>query len=578
MRMKLGEILVSNRILTPDQLDLALKRQFETKQPLGTVLVQMELITEILLLQVLAAQQSVSPWLIDKEPPHPDALALVPIKNCVQYQMLPVQIRGDLLVVAMRNPGDLDALDFARNVSGLRIEPVLADDEKLANLIRRYEQEGLDAMVLGSKLDEALSLVSDVVDRAQHHELEDEDERPVVALVNQILTDAIRMGASDIHIEPRGSAVELRCRLDGELVKVRDIPSSLHQMLTTRVKIMAELDIVESRLPQNGRVSARVDGRTVDLRISTLPNLYGERIVLRILDKNRALVSLDHLGFAAENLALFRELCQKPYGIFLVTGPTGSGKTTSLYAALNELKSVNTNIMTCEDPIEYDIPGLNQSQVNEKVGLNYDTQLKAILRQDPDIVLVGEIRDKETAITTVRAALTGHLVFSTLHTNDAPSALPRLIEMGVEPHFVASSLIGVMSQRLVRKICPDCAETYEPDSFERALLEKTLGRGIGHVTLSRGQGCATCFSTGYRGRTAIHEVMPMTNELRDMMAENVSLKELRHEAAAIGYRTMQQDVLNRVLQHEISMSEALANVYFDTIGIGQQNSQTCQAA
>ncbi|MBL8048818.1 MAG: type II/IV secretion system protein [Chthonomonas sp.] len=566
-RFKLGELLISNRIITQQQLSEALEHQRMTKLPLGATLVSMGFITEDLLLKVLAAQMGVTGWFLDQQPPDIEALKLIPVKTCLQHFMIPLQLRGDLLVVGFKDPQDLEAVEAARTTSGYRIETVLVDEQRLSVILTQLETEGVEGSVIGNKVEEALQLVSDQVVKNTTVELADADERPVVALVNQLLSDAIRMGASDIHLEPREFAVELRCRIDGELSKLRDIPITLQKMLVTRLKIMAELDIVETRVPQNGRLSARIDGRTVDIRLSTLPNLFGERVVLRVLDKTKSLVSLENLGFSGENLGLYRELANKPYGIFLVTGPTGSGKTTSLYAALNEIKSVRNNIMTCEDPIEYNVPGLNQSQVNERVGLTYNAQLKAILRQDPDIILVGEIRDEETAITTVRAAMTGHLVFSTLHTNDAVSALPRLMDMGVEPFIVASSLIGVMSQRLIRKVCPHCLETREPNDQERMIIEAYHGHLPHGAQIAEGRGCGECFSAGVRGRTGIHEILPVTDHLRDMIADNVSARDLRTAAHQIGFKPMQYDVLNRVLNHEVSLSEAMSTIYFDTVGM-----------
>ncbi|MCE9557927.1 MAG: Flp pilus assembly complex ATPase component TadA [Armatimonadetes bacterium] len=566
MRKKLGEILLANRLITASQLEEALTVQKDTKQPLGAILISLGFVSEQLLLQVLAAQQGVGAWHIEKDPPTQDAMAMLPISICAQYQMIPVQVRGDLLLVAMRDPGDLDAIDFARNVTHMRVESVLAEEHKLAAFIERMEREGRESMVIGDKVDLALNSVVDrtMVSKREDVELAEEDTRPVVALVNQILTDAIRMGSSDIHFEPRTSCVELRFRVDGELVKVREIPDELQGMLTTRIKIMADLDIVESRLPQNGRISVKIDGRQVDLRVSTLPNIHGQRIVLRILDKSKALKSLEELGFDAHNLGLYRKLIKKPYGIFLVSGPTGSGKTTSLYAALSEIKSVKTNIMTCEDPVEYDIPGLNQSQINDKVGLTFDVQLKAILRQDPDVVLVGEIRDQQTAETAIRAAMTGHLVLSTLHSNDAASSIPRLLDMGIDPFLVSNSLVGVMGQRLIRKVCPHCAVEVELTDFERKLYHRYMG-AIDLNPVLKATGCAKCFTNGYRGRTGVHEILPIEDDMRELISQSASLDSIREAAKGIGYRSMQQDVLQRVLSHETTMEEAFRTIYFDTL-------------
>ncbi|HCE01337.1 MAG TPA: type II secretion system protein GspE, partial [Armatimonadetes bacterium] len=380
----MGELLLAHRLITQEQLDQALALQRERPGSLGSILVSLGFITEDLLLQALAAQHGVSAWRLERDAPKAAAVAKVPEHICRTYQVLPVEVRGDLLVLAMRNPYDLDAIDAVRNVTGMRVEPVLAQEDRLANAIERTFSARAQANMDGY-VERALEEFKPQDERARKATLTEEDTRPVVGLVNQILIDAIRMGASDIHIEPRADRVDLRYRIDGELHPIRTIPQGLMPMLTTRLKILAELDIVESRLPQDGRISVEVDGREVDLRVSVLPNYHGQRIVLRILDKSVTLKKLDELGFSPQNLRLFRNLIHKPYGMILVTGPTGSGKTTTLYAALREVQKKTNNIMTCEDPVEYDIDGINQSQVFEKVGLTFAMQLRAILRQDPDV-------------------------------------------------------------------------------------------------------------------------------------------------------------------------------------------------
>src|SRR5579862_2187120 len=375
--------------------------------------------TEERLLGATAAQMGVSPWHLGDQPPQPEAIRRVPGNICRTYQLLPVEIRADLLVVAMRNPLDLDAIDLVRNVASMRIEPVLVDGDRLMRSI----DDVYGATVREPDFDDLIENAAGARTNKPRHigqavQKMDSDSRPIVNLVNQILTEAIRAGASDVHIEPRHERVDVRYRIDGQMKRVSEIPYNLLPMITTRLKIMAEIDIVEFRVPQDGRVAVLIDGRHVDLRVSVLPNHHGQRIVLRILDQSRSLKSLNDVGFGAADLDMFRTLVSKPYGMFLVTGPTGSGKTTTLYAALAELSQVTNNIMTCEDPIEYDVDGVNQSQVNEKVGLTFARQLRAILRQDPDVILVGEIRDSETAETAMRAAMTGHMVLSTLHCND----------------------------------------------------------------------------------------------------------------------------------------------------------------
>lgn len=539
-RKRLGELLLSLKLLKREQLDQALSMQRETAAPLGSILVSLGYVREDQLLNALAAQDGVAPWRIDELPPSQDALGKVPPHVCRQLQVIPVRLQGDLLVLAMRNPLDLDAIDMVRNLTGQRIEPVLAEEGRLGRAIDRFCHEGTSSGTVDSFVSEALVQfnASATTETAQAL-LTEKDTRPVVGLVNQVLTDAIRMGASDVHIEPRHDRVDIRYRVDGELIKIRDIPLSLHPMFVTRLKIMADMDIVEFRLPLDGRVTAQIDGRSVDLRVSTLPNQHGQRVVLRILDKSRSLKTLDELGFDAECLSSLRSILRRPYGVMLVTGPTGCGKTTTLYAALQELRKVSRNIMTCEDPIEYEIDGVNQSQVNDKVGLNFVTQLRATLRQDPDIILVGEIRDAETAETAIRAALTGHLVLSTLHCNDAPSAVPRLLDMGVDSFLLSSSLIGIMSQRLIRTACPECKGT-----------------------ASSKRPCRTCGESGFRGRTAVAEIMPVQGPVANAIGNRSSLDEIVRAASRLGYKPMQAAAESLIAGGKTTREEAERQVFF----------------
>jgi len=574
-RKRLGELLLAHRLITQEQLDQALALQRERPGSLGSILVSLGFITEDLLLQALAAQHGVSAWRLERDAPKAAAVAKVPEHICRTYQVLPVEVRGDLLVLAMRNPYDLDAIDAVRNVTGMRVEPVLAQEDRLANAIERTFSARAQANMDGY-VERALEEFKPQDERTRKATLTEEDTRPVVGLVNQILIDAIRMGASDIHIEPRADRVDLRYRIDGELHPIRTIPQGLLPMLTTRLKILAELDIVESRLPQDGRISVEVDGREVDLRVSVLPNYHGQRIVLRILDKSVTLKKLDELGFSPQNLRLFRNLIHKPYGMILVTGPTGSGKTTTLYAALREVQKKTNNIMTCEDPVEYDIDGINQSQVFEKVGLTFAMQLRAILRQDPDVVLVGEIRDRETAETAIRASLTGHLVLSTLHCNDAPSAIPRLLDMGINPYLLSTSLIGVMAQRLLRTLCPACRKP-DDDGEDRALLEAVLGHN--HLpTIYRAQGCPQCVNTGFKGRVAVHEILPVTPEVGSLIASHAPIEAIKRAGARYGYEPLQVDAIRKVIDGKTTLAEAQRLVFFETLPAQSQGPELRLAA
>jgi type IV pilus assembly protein PilB len=555
--MKLGELLVSNRLLTKEQLEQALEIQRNHFQPLGQILVQEGFITEDRLLQACAAQKGVSAWLLHRNPPSMDAVKLVPGNLCRSHQLMPVKVIGDRLVLAMRDPNDIDALDMVRNVCRKRVEPVLVSEERLLQAIDQYYGA---PVVSSAPATEALGEFN-VDDSAEQAQLTEAELRPVVGLVNQILLEAINLNVSDIHLEPRKDRVEIRYRVDGQLQKVYNLPSKLQAALTARIKIIAAMDIVEYRIPQDGRIAVTTEGRTVDFRVSCLPGYHGQRIVMRVLDKSMTLRKLSELGLSDRNKVLLENMIRQPYGMSLVTGPTGSGKTTTLYAAINLLKDISNNIMTCEDPVEYDIDGINQSQINEKVGLTFAVQLRAILRQDPDIILVGEIRDRETAETGIRAALTGHLVLSTLHSNDAPSAIPRLLDMGIEPFLLSTSLNGVMSQRLVRILCPECKEQYEPSNEERDLLEPMFDRAV--TSLHRARGCKACGDGGFKGRMGVHEILPTPHPLQRAIAASEPLDAIRELAYEFNYRPLQYDAAERVLAGTTSLAEARRLVAFD---------------
>jgi type IV pilus assembly protein PilB len=564
-RMKLGELLVSNRLLTKQQLEDALEIQRNHFQPLGQILVQQGFITEDRLLQACAAQKGVSAWLLHRDPPTPEAIKLVPGNLCRSHQLIPVKIIGERLILAMRDPNDIDALDMVRNVCRMRVEPVLVSEERLLQAI---DQCYKPAAAPGAPVEDTMNrLVTEALgeynidDSNEQAQLTEAELRPVVGLINQILLEAIKLNVSDIHIEPRKDRVEVRYRVDGQLQKVYNLPSKLQAALIARIKIIGAMDIVEFRIPQDGRIGVNVDGRTVDFRVSILPSYHGQRIVMRVLDKSMTLRKMSDLGLSERNLILLDNMIHQPYGMSLVTGPTGSGKTTTLYAAINLLKDNANNIMTCEDPVEYDIDGINQSQINEKVGLTFGAQLRAILRQDPDIILVGEIRDRETAETGIRAALTGHLVLSTLHSNDAPSAIPRLLDMGIEPFLLSTSLNGVMSQRLVRILCPDCKEQYDPSQEERDMLEPMFDRSVD--SLFRARGCKTCGNAGFKGRMGIHEILPTPHAIQRAIAAAEPLDAIRELAYEFNYRPLQYDAGERVLDGITSLAEVRRLIAFD---------------
>lgn len=563
---RIGDLLVDYRLITEDQLKLALDLQRRRPAPIGKLLVELGFISSRTLLSTLAAQYGVRPWYLEDQPPTVAAMRAVPSSLCKSLAIVPVALHSDLLLLAMHNPSDIEAIESVRRVTNLRVEPVYADpdllDDVLSRIVGPSANNDMDKFVDAALEHFESSRVDDKRD-----DLTEEETRPVVGLVNNLLAEAIRMGASDVHIEPRQGRVDVRYRVDGMMKKVGEIPGSLLPMLTTRLKIMAELDIVEYRVPQDGRVQATVDGREIDMRVSVLPNHYGQRIVLRILDKKRSLKSLPEIGFEGRNLSLFREMIKKPYGMFLVTGPTGSGKTTTLYAALKEVKAEHNNVMTCEDPIEYDLDGVNQSQVNEKVGLTFARQLRAILRQDPDVVLVGEIRDNETAETAMRAAMTGHLVLSTLHTNDALGAIPRLSDMGIDPALLSTSLLGVMSQRLVRTLCPHCKRRGRVKDGEKGLFEAF---GINVDALYTSTGCKECSGTGFKGRRAVMELVSVNPEISEAIANREPVERLRQRAVSHGFISLQHDVLNVVASGATSLAEAQRVVLLDTeIGIAE---------
>lgn len=563
----LGEILLDQRLIMPEDLESCLQEQRATRAPLGSVVVRRGLLSTEKMLQVLAAQKGVSPWFLHKDPPSDEALAALPPELCQRYQALPVAVRNKTLVVAMRNPSDIDAIDALRNITEMRIEPALADEGALARAIEALLTRGLIPQSDASrKADGFVDLaMSELAKRGKVRGSADApmtevETRPVVGLINEIIANAVRMRATDIHIEPREDRVDVRYRIDGQLAHAMQIPFDLMAMVVARIKIMAEVDVVEYRLPQDGRMQFTLDGRALDLRLSVLPNHHGQRIVLRILDRNVGLRSLDELAFSERNLDLFRRMIERPYGLVLVTGPTGSGKTTTLYSALSELRKVTTNIMTCEDPVEYAIDGINQSQVREKIGLTFAAQLRAILRQDPDVVLVGEIRDQETAETAIRASLTGHLVLSTLHCNDAASAVPRLLDMGVDPFMLSTSLVGVVAQRLLRTLCFNCREERKPDVATEMAMHFFGLDEESRVWMPKG--CPQC-QDGFKGRMAVHEVLPVSSEVAPLIAGRASTAEICEVARRYGYRTMQEDAIDRVHAGLTSFVEAKRLIAFD---------------
>ncbi|MDW8291239.1 MAG: ATPase, T2SS/T4P/T4SS family [Armatimonadota bacterium] len=554
-RRKLGEILIDLGHIDHAQLEEALQEQARSGGLIGEVLLRLGYINADQLAEAQAEQYDVDYEKVTPESVQPEAINKIPPVMARSMRVLPLRIEGERLVVAMENPLDVDAIEVLRRHSGMYIKVVYTAPENLRQALDFHYSES----AFGSaSLDEVISEVSTLHESSEEN-LEDlrraVEDAPVVRIVNLLLAEAIHGRASDIHLEPRRTHMEVRYRIDGELQHVRNIPRNLMAACISRIKVMADMDIAERRVPQDGRITMRIEGRQVDLRVSTLPIQYGERVVMRVLDRERSIRRLDELGFSTKNLMTFRWLLQRPNGIILVTGPTGSGKTTTLYAALRDIQSVTRNIITCEDPIEYELEGINQSNVNEKAGLTFALQLRAILRQDPDVVLVGEIRDQETAEIACRAAMTGHLVLSTLHTNDAVSAIPRLIDMGVEPFLISSALAGVVAQRLVRVICPHCKREYEPTLAEIQIIGRPVER------LYRGTGCPACGGRGYLGRVSVHEILVVNDEIRALTLQHAPSSQILEVALRNGMIPMSQDGIEKAIQGITTLDEVTAKTF-----------------
>jgi type IV pilus assembly protein PilB len=551
-RQPLGEMLLTEGLITQAQLDAALKAQAERGLPIGQLLVEDGAVTEAVLMGALARQLGLEFVDLAEYPIDRGAVALLPEAMARRLLALPVTWVEDRLVVAMADPGNVLAVDDMRAVTGAEITIVVTTRTQLSEAIDRFHR-------LDSEVDEVAQIAAEELGDDDDEAITREavEDAPIVKFVNLLIAQACSDRASDIHVEPTESDLRIRFRVDGVLHEVMHSPRSIQGGVISRLKVMAEINIAERRIPQDGRISLNVAGKPVDLRVATLPTVYGEKVVMRILDKAQAQLSLPDLGFHPAVLPRFEACFRKPYGTILVTGPTGSGKSTTLYATLNVLNSPDKNVITVEDPVEYRLPGVNQVQVNPKAGLTFASALRSILRSDPDIVLVGEIRDRETATIAVEASLTGHLVLSTLHTNDAASTPMRLVEMGVEPFLVVSALDCVVAQRLARKLCDRCREEYEPTHAEltEAGWPAALLKAEGPPMLYRAVGCAACSRTGYRGRLAVHEVMVMSEEIRRMVVERYSSEDIQKTALSQGMLTLREDGLVKVAQGKTTLEE-----------------------
>ena len=584
MSAKLGEILVRENLISPQHLREALDYQREHGGRLGFNLVKLGLISDDMITAVLSRQYGIPSVNLDLFKIDPAVLSLIPQEVAQKHSVLPLSRVGATLTLAMVDPTNVFAMDDVKFMTGLNVEPVVVAEGSVQQAIALYYGSSREIELASVTVDEALpkngskdsngngaitkddlvSLDSLDFDHGQTEDvevLEDNEEidlstlsrmsedAPVVRLVNVLLVDSLRRGASDIHVEPYEKELRIRFRIDGVLYDVMHPPLKMRDALISRIKIMSKLDISEKRLPQDGRIKIKVKvdsrSRELDFRVSTLPTLFGEKVVLRLLDKQNLMLDMTKLGFEPESLTKFKRNISKPYGMVLVTGPTGSGKTNTLYSALQSLNTVETNIMTAEDPVEFNLPGINQVQMKEQIGLNFAAALRSFLRQDPNIVLVGEIRDFETAEIAIKAALTGHLVLSTLHTNDAPSTISRLMNMGIEPFLVATSVNLIQAQRLIRRVCKDCKQEHPMPA--EALIE--VGFTIEEAkTLKtyKGKGCATCNNTGYKGRIGLYEVMEITDELRELILIGASALELRKKAVDDGMITLRESGLHKI--------------------------------
>jgi len=569
MSERLGDLLVKAGKITPQNLKDALTKQSSEGGRLGSNLVSMGLINEPELVEFLSQHFGVSAINLEKIEVDEAVVKIIPADIARKYTIMPVSKAGAKVTIAMLDPTNVFAMDDIKFMTGYNVEPVVASETAIRLAIDKYygSTHALELKKVMEDLDEDmtggddLEVLDDEPEEFDIDALEEEsDEAPVVRLVNIILTDAIKRAASDIHIEPYEKKYRCRYRIDGLLYEVMHPPLRLREAITSRIKIMAKLDIAEKRLPQDGRIKIKTKvgdkNKELDYRVSVLPTIFGEKIVLRLLDKDNLMLDMTKLGFEAESLAKFQEAIARPYGMALVTGPTGSGKTNTLYSALSNVNTPETNIMTAEDPVEFNLPGINQVQMKESIGLNFAAALRSFLRQDPNIVLVGEIRDFETAEVAIKAALTGHLVLSTLHTNDAPSTINRLMNMGIEPFLVATSVHIVVAQRLVRRICQFCKEPVDTAPAALTAIGFTE-RDARSTKLFKGRGCEQCNDTGYKGRVGLYEVMEVGDELRELVLSGASALELREKAIENGMISLRGSGLRKIKDGITSIEEVI---------------------
>lgn len=552
---KLGEILIEQGKISREQLEKALKEQTNSKldqKKIGNCLIDLGYITEEDAVKALGLQFNLPVMHIKGLRIKPGVLDLIPENLAKKFNIIPLFKIEKELTLALSDPTDLHLLDIVSSETRCTVIPVLAPYSEISKTIEKHYSQKIETQISVSKEESETAGIS----RSEIEQLRKAGgELPIVKTVDRILVEAVENSVSDIHIEPRGEKLNIRFRIDGILQEFTTYPGKMHPGIVSRIKILSCLDISEKQKPQDGRVQIKIDNKEIDIRVSTLPTSYGEKVVMRLLHRESVSVKIDVLGFSENNLNSFYKFIREPYGIILVTGPTGSGKTTTLYAALNEINSIEKNIITVEDPVEYQLPIINQVQVNIKKNLTFANILRSILRQDPDVIMIGEIRDPETAAIAAESALTGHLVFSTLHTNDAPSSIIRLMDMGVAPFLLAPSLLGIIAQRLARKICVHCKEKYIPSKEEMGSVG--LYTPIKELVFYRGAGCDNCGNTGYKGRMGIHEILVVDEDIKELITKNESVSMIRQKAVQKGFKDMRFDGLKKVISGMISIEELL---------------------
>jgi type IV pilus assembly protein PilB len=554
-RKKLGEIVVTQGRMTPEQLTEYLRIQKETGQRMGQILIESEILTEEELTNLLAEQLGIPYICLRKGLVDPRIVRVLPKEKALLFQVIPLFRVYNMLTLAIGDPYALFVFDEVSKITGMKVQPVICRVDDILGAIKQYYQADVDIDEMVGGIDETpIDIVQTPIEKEITELAEMAEGSPVINLINKILLKSIRDEASDIHIEPHPGKCRVRIRIDGILYELLSPYSEMHPALVSRLKIMANLDIAERRLPQDGRIQVKVDDRKVDLRFSSMPGIHGEKVVLRILDQRKAILDINKLGFEEEELDKFKSVLRKSHGLILVCGPTGSGKTSTLYSAITLLNTLEKNIVTIEDPVEYQLDIINQNQVKESISLTFAKILRHILRQDPDIIMVGEIRDRETAEIAVQASLTGHLVLSTLHTNDCASAITRLLEMGIEPYLISSSLLASLGQRLLRTVCPECKTQFYPP---KAILKELGFDENEKIRLFRGQGCTSCYDSGFKGRIGIYEVLVVDGELQSLILTNPNFETLQESFKQNGHRALKELGYKKIIDGNTTVEEVI---------------------